>query len=43
MSEIELKSLAYEQIKILNTTQQNISLIEQEIGKRQSEKKEEVK
>lgn len=42
MSIDQLKALAYEQIKLLNQTQQNIAVLEQEIAKRQ-EPKEEIK
>jgi len=33
LSEIELKALAYEQVKQLNLTQQNLILIEQQLEK----------
>jgi hypothetical protein len=34
LTETELKSLAYEQIRMLNAAQNNLALIEQELAKR---------
>ena len=34
LTETELKALAYEQVKILNNTQNNLALIEQQLAKR---------
>lgn len=43
MTIIELKALAYEQVKELNRIQQNIQLIEAELEKRKQSKVEEPK
>ena len=38
LTETELKALAYEQVKLLQATQHNLAMIEQELTKRQQPK-----
>ncbi len=40
LTDTELKALAYEQVKLLNTSQNNIAMIEQELAKRNQPKGE---
>ena len=41
MTEAELKALGYDQVKLLNQTQNNLQLIEQELINREKGSKEE--
>lgn len=38
MTDVEIKALAYEQVKLLNSAQHNLNVIEQELKKRSEEK-----
>lgn len=38
MTDVEIKALAYDQVKLLNSTQHNLNLIEQELQKRDENK-----
>jgi len=40
MTEIELKALGYDQVKLLQATQNNLAMIEQELAKRATKEKE---